>query len=63
MVERIFAIAGIGRYFVESVTNRDYTTIMAVTVLYATLYVFMVLLVDIAYALIDPRIRFEKEKA
>jgi oligopeptide transport system permease protein len=63
VVERIFAIAGIGRYFVESVTNRDYTTIMAVTVLYATLYVFMVLLVDIAYALIDPRIRFEKEKA
>ncbi len=63
VVERIFAIPGIGRYFVESVTNRDYTTIMAVTVLYATIYVFMVLLVDIAYALVDPRIRFEKEKA
>ncbi len=62
VVERIFAIAGIGRYFVESVTNRDYTTIMAVTVLYATFYVIMVFLVDIAYALVDPRIRFEKEK-
>jgi oligopeptide transport system permease protein len=62
VVERIFAIAGIGRYFVESVTNRDYTTFMAVTVLYAALYVVMVLLVDVAYALIDPRIRFEKEK-
>lgn len=63
IVEKIFAIAGIGRYFVESVTNRDYTTLMAVTVLYAAFYVIMVLLVDIAYAFIDPRIRFEKEKA
>jgi len=63
IVEKIFAIAGIGRYFVESVTNRDYTTLMAVTVLYAAFYVIMVLLVDIAYALIDPRIRFEKENA
>lgn len=62
VVEKIFAIAGIGRYFVESVTNRDYTTFMAVTVLYAAFYVIMVLLVDLAYALIDPRIRFEKEK-
>ncbi len=62
VVERIFAIPGIGRYFVESVTNRDYTTYMAVTILFAVFYVFMILLVDIAYALVDPRIRFEKEK-
>jgi oligopeptide transport system permease protein len=62
VIERIFAIAGIGRYLVESVTNRDYTTYMAITVLYAVFYVIMVLLVDVAYALIDPRIRFEKEK-
>lgn len=62
VVERIFNIAGIGRYFVESVTNRDYTTFMAVTLLYAAFYVVMVLLVDVGYALIDPRIRFEKEK-
>lgn len=63
VIERIFAIPGIGRYFVESVSNRDYTTIMAVTVMYAAFYVIMVLLVDVAYALVDPRIRFEKEKA
>jgi oligopeptide transport system permease protein len=62
VIERIFAIPGIGRYFVESVSNRDYTTIMAVTVMYAAFYVIMVLLVDVAYALVDPRIRFEKEK-
>lgn len=61
VVERIFAIPGIGRYFVESVSNRDYTVIMGITVLYAAFYVLMVLLVDIAYAFIDPRIRFEKE--
>lgn len=61
VVERIFAIPGIGRYFVESVTNRDYTMIMGVTVFYAAFYVIMVYLVDVLYAIIDPRIKFEKE--
>ncbi|MDC7240092.1 MAG: ABC transporter permease [Spirochaetales bacterium] len=61
VVEKIFAIPGIGRYFVESVNNRDYTVIMGITVIFAAFYVLMVLLVDMAYALIDPRIRFEKE--
>lgn len=60
VVEKIFAIPGMGRYFVESVTNRDYTVIMGVTVFYASFYVFMVYLVDVIYALIDPRIKFEK---
>jgi oligopeptide transport system permease protein len=63
VVERIFAIPGIGRYFVESVSNRDYTVIMGVTVLYAAFYVMMILLVDILYAVIDPRIKFEKESS
>lgn len=61
VVERIFAIGGMGRYFVESVTNRDYTTIMGMTVFYAAFYIIMVLLVDLAYGLIDPRIRLGKE--
>ena len=61
VVERIFAIPGIGRYFVESVSNRDYTVIMGVTVLYAAFYVMMVYLVDVLYALVDPRIKFERE--
>jgi len=60
VVERIFAIPGLGKYFVESITNRDYTTIMGVTVFYAAFYIIMVLLVDIVYALIDPRIKFTK---
>ncbi len=58
VVEKLFAIPGIGRYYVESVNNRDYTTIMGVTVFYAVFYIAMVLLVDVAYSLIDPRIKF-----
>jgi len=57
VVESIFAIPGLGRYFVESVSNRDYTVIMGVTVFYAIFYMIMVLLVDIAYGIIDPRIK------
>ena len=60
VIERIFALPGMGGYFVESITNRDYTTIMGMTVFYASFYIIMILLVDISYALIDPRIRFEK---
>jgi oligopeptide transport system permease protein len=59
VVESIFALPGLGGYFVESITNRDYTTIMGVTAFYAAFYIIMVLLVDIAYAVIDPRIQFE----
>lgn len=62
VIEKIFAIPGMGRYYVESVTNRDYTTIMGMTVFYAAFYVIMVLIVDIAYGFIDPRIRLGKGK-
>ena len=61
VVEKIFAIPGLGRYFVESITNRDYTTIMGVTFFYAVFYIIMVLLVDVAYVLIDPRIKFGRD--
>ncbi len=57
VVEKIFAIPGLGRHFVESVTNRDYTTIMGVTVFYAVFYLITVFIVDIMYSLIDPRIK------
>ncbi len=60
VVESIFAVPGIGRYFVESVGNRDYTTIMGITVFYAVFYMIMILLVDIAYGFIDPRIKLGK---
>ncbi len=61
VVERIFAIPGIGQYFVESVSNRDYTMIIGITVFYAIFYVMMVYFVDILYAIIDPRIKFERK--
>ena len=60
VVERVFAIGGIGKYYVESVGNRDYTMIMGVTMFYAAIYIFMVLLVDAAYSWIDPRIKLGK---
>ncbi len=57
VIERIFGVPGLGREFVLSITNRDYTVIMGTTVFYAIFLVVMVLLVDIAYTLIDPRIK------
>ena len=59
VIERIFAISGLGFYFVNSVSQRDYTTIMGMTIFYAAFLMAMVLLVDIFYCLIDPRIKFE----
>lgn len=61
VVERVFSIGGIGKYYVESVGNRDYTMIMGVTMFYALIYVLMVLLVDVAYTWIDPRIKLGKK--
>lgn len=61
VIEKIFGIPGLGQFFTTSVFNRDYTLIMGVTVFYALVLVVMMLLVDIAYMLIDPRIRLAKE--
>ncbi len=58
VVESIFNIGGLGSTFVSSITNRDYTTIMAVTMFLAILMVVANLLTDIAYKLVDPRIDF-----
>ncbi len=57
VVEKIFALPGMGRFFIQSITNRDYTAIMGFTLFYATILVVMVFLVDIVYSLIDPRIK------
>jgi oligopeptide transport system permease protein len=62
IIERIFAIPGLGRHFVNSIYNRDYTVILGLTVFYALILLAMNLVVDIAYALLDPRIKLtEKE--
>jgi oligopeptide transport system permease protein len=57
IIENIFAIPGLGKHFVSSITNRDYTTIVGVTIFYSLLLVGMNILVDLLYVLIDPRIR------
>ncbi len=59
VVEQIFAVPGLGVHFVNSVSQRDYTTIMGVTVFYAAFLLVMVFAVDLFYCLIDPRIKFE----
>ena len=59
VVEQIFAVPGIGRYFVSSITGRDYPLIMGITVFFAVLLVLSVLIVDIVYMFVDPRIKFE----
>ncbi|QXM07368.1 ABC transporter permease [Crassaminicella indica] len=60
VVERIFAIPGMGKHFVESVGNRDYTVLMGMTIFYAIFLVVMVLVVDVVYGFIDPRIKIDK---
>jgi oligopeptide transport system permease protein len=57
VVERIFAIPGMGRFFVTAVTNRDYPLVLGVTLVYAALVVVANLAVDLLYAWLDPRIR------
>ncbi len=60
VVEKVFTIPGLGRYFVESINSRDYSVIMGVTIFYAFLLIVMNLIVDVAYVFIDPRIKLEK---
>ena len=59
VVEKIFAVPGIGRAFVTSITNRDYPMIMGTTIILATLIVVMNLITDILYKVVDPRINLE----
>lgn len=59
VTELIFGIPGMGRYFVTSITNRDYPVIMGTILLYAVFLVIANLLVDVVYAYLDPRIRYE----
>jgi oligopeptide transport system permease protein len=57
IIEKIFAIPGLGNEFVVSITNRDYTVIMGTTVFFSVLLLVSILLVDLIYGLIDPRIK------
>ncbi len=59
VIETIFGIPGIGRYFVQGALNRDYTLVMGVVIFYGSLIILLNLLVDLAYGLLDPKIRYD----
>lgn len=61
VIENIFSMPGIGRYFVDSISNRDYPMIMGITLFYSALLIFVNFLVDLAYGWIDPRIQITKK--
>jgi oligopeptide transport system permease protein len=59
VIEQIFGIPGIGRYFVQGALNRDYTLVMGVVIFYGVLIILFNLIVDLAYGLLDPRVRYD----
>ena len=60
VIESLYSIPGIGAEFVTSITNRDYTMIMALTILYGTFIIIANIITDIVNAMIDPRIKLGK---
>lgn len=62
MIEKIFAIPGLGQWMIHSINGRDYPMIMGLTVFFSTFLMITVFLVDVLYTILDPRIRFTKEK-
>ncbi|GBE06987.1 MAG TPA: oligopeptide ABC transporter permease OppB [Gammaproteobacteria bacterium] len=58
VIEQIFGIPGLGRYFVQGALNRDYTLVMGVVVFYGILIIFFNIIVDVVYALLDPKVRY-----
>ncbi len=59
VIEQIFGLPGIGRYFVQGAINRDYTLVMGTVITYGSLIVLMNLVVDLVYGLMDPRVRYD----
>lgn len=62
VVESVFSIPGLGRYFVQSIQNRDYPVIMGTTIFLATFIILMNLVVDLLYKVADPRISLTREE-
>jgi oligopeptide transport system permease protein len=58
VIEQIFGIPGLGRYFVQGALNRDYTLVMGVVVFYGILIILFNIIVDVLYALLDPKVRY-----
>ena len=61
IIEKIFGIPGLGQWFINSITNRDYTVIMGITVFYSFILLSSIFLVDLTYGWIDPRIKLRRK--
>jgi oligopeptide transport system permease protein len=59
IIEQIFSIPGIGRYFVQAALNRDYTLVMGVTIFYGVIIISCNLITDLLYGFLDPRVRYD----
>lgn len=59
VIEQIFSIPGVGRYFVQGALNRDYTLVMGVVIFYGVLIILFNLIVDLVYGFLDPRVRYK----
>ena len=62
VIENIFRIPGLGKYFVQSITNRDYSVILGTTIFYSIILISVYIIVDILYVLVDPRIKLADSK-
>ncbi len=61
VIENVFAVAGLGGYFVSTITNQDYSMTMGITLFYAVLIILSMLVVDITYGLVDPRLKISSK--
>jgi len=61
MIEQIFSLPGIGRYYIMAIQNLDYSVVLGITIFYTIMVVFLNLIVDLLYGYIDPRIRFQNK--
>ena len=57
IVEQIFGLPGLGRYIYDAINNRDYPVVQGVTLVVATMFVLISMMVDVLYAVVDPRLR------
>ncbi len=63
VIEKVFGIPGLGQWFINSISNRDYTVIMGITVFYSFILLSTIFLTDVLYSWMDPRIRLSRKKA
>lgn len=59
VIETMFSIGGLGKYYIGSIVDRDYTMVLGVTVFYSAFLILMMIIMDILYALVDPKIKLE----